>query len=93
MVLYDRPNDNDQVLSAVLTFDDGSSVAVGQLPNNGSGLSVSFAAVNTTSLVFEVSGVSTTTSNVGLSEIQVYYTGYASSSSACDTLAEVVVQV
>jgi hypothetical protein len=35
VVLHDRPNSNDQITSATLSFSDGSSVTVGTLANNG----------------------------------------------------------
>jgi hypothetical protein len=34
VVLHDRPNINDQITSATLSFSDGSSVTVGTLPND-----------------------------------------------------------
>ncbi len=48
VVLFDRPNLNDQILSATLTFNDGSSVSVGPLDNAGAGVEVSFAAKSIT---------------------------------------------
>jgi hypothetical protein len=68
VVLHDRPNLNDQITSATLSFSDGSSVAVGTLNNNGSAVTVSFAARTVTSLRLTVSAVSATTINVGLAE-------------------------
>ena len=35
IVLYDRPNLNDQITGGNIQFSDGSSVSVGMLPNNG----------------------------------------------------------
>jgi hypothetical protein len=73
VVLFDRPNSSDQITSGKLTFSDGSSVIFGSLPNAGSpGLTVSFPAHATTSLQMSVTGVSATTSNVGLAEIQAF---------------------
>jgi LmbE family N-acetylglucosaminyl deacetylase len=73
VVLYDRPNPDDQITSGTLTFSDGSTVAFGSLPNTGStGLTVSFPARATTSLKVTVTGVSGTTLNVGLSEIEAW---------------------
>ena len=74
VVLYDRPNLNDQITSATLSFSDGSSVSVGTLANNGTGVTVSFPARTVTSLLLTVTGVSGTTLNVGLAEIEVYST-------------------
>ena len=73
VVLFDRPNTNDQITAGKLTFSDGSSVNFGSLPNTGSpGLTVSFPAHATTSLQMTVTGVSSTTANVGLAEIQAF---------------------
>ena len=72
VILYDRPNPNDQITSATLTFSDGSSVQVGSLPNDGSPLTVTFTPRTVTSLLLTVTGVSATTGNVGLAEIQAY---------------------
>ena len=71
IVLYDRPNANDQVLSGTLTFSDGTTVAVGALDNTGKATTVRFTARLTTSVRFTVNTVSTTTVNVGLAELQV----------------------
>jgi len=59
-------------MSAVVTFSDGSVVAVGTLNNDGSATAFNFTAVSTTSLSFLVTAVSSTTYNVGLSEIMVF---------------------
>jgi len=73
VVLYDRPNLDDQITSGTLTFSDGTSVSFGSLPNDGTtGLTVSFPAKTTTSLTMTVTGVSSTTLNIGLSEIQAW---------------------
>jgi hypothetical protein len=74
VVLFDRPNLNDQITSGTLTFSNGTSVTFGALPNNGAtGLTVTPAApVNTTSILMTVTGVSSTTLNVGLSELQAW---------------------
>lgn len=72
VVLYDRPNAGDQVTAGRLTFSDGSTFQVSTLPNNGSAFVVPIGNRATTSLAFSVTGVSDSTSNVGLAEIQVY---------------------
>jgi len=73
VVLYDRPNLNDQITSGTLTFSDATSVSFGSLPNDASsGLTVSFPAKITTSLKMTVTGVSSTTVNIGLAEIQAW---------------------
>lgn len=70
--LHDRPNTDDQVLSGTLTFSDGSSVAVGTLPNNGAGLDVAFASRTVTWVRFTVNSVKASTYNIGLAEILVF---------------------
>jgi glucose/arabinose dehydrogenase len=79
VVLYDRPNSDDQITSGKLTFSDGQSVNFGSLPNTGTpGLTVNFPAHPTTSLVMTATGVSTTTKNIGLSEIEAFGTATGS---------------
>jgi LmbE family N-acetylglucosaminyl deacetylase len=72
VVLYDRPNANDRVTTGTLRFSDGSTVSVGALPNNGSALVVNFSRRRVTSLRFTVTGVASSTRNVGLAELQAY---------------------
>ncbi|MBI5897272.1 MAG: discoidin domain-containing protein [Desulfobacterales bacterium] len=69
MVLFDRPNSNDQITSATITLSDGSSLSIGPLNNNGSATEYIFPAVETTSLRMTVNSLR---GNVGLSEIQVF---------------------
>ena len=71
VVLYDRPNSNDQVLGGTLTFSDGSTVTVGPLTNSGAATEVTFAPRSVTSLTFTVGYVSSSTRNAGLAELQV----------------------
>ena len=43
VLLFDRPNDLDQVNSGMLVFSDGSTISTGALPDNAQkGLEVSF---------------------------------------------------
>jgi LmbE family N-acetylglucosaminyl deacetylase len=72
VVLHDRINLNDQVTSGRLTFSDGSTLNVGTLTNNGTGVSLSFAPKTTTSLLFTILSVSATTVNIGLAEIETF---------------------
>ena len=74
VVLYDRPNGNDQITSGTLRFDDGSTFAVRSLPNDGSHFLVPIGNVVTNSVLFTVTGVSSSTGSVGLSELEVYGT-------------------
>ncbi|KAI5481074.1 Carbohydrate-Binding Module Family 1 protein, cellulose binding protein [Pseudohyphozyma bogoriensis] len=76
IILYDRPNLNDQVLSGTLTFDDGSYVAVPTLLNDGGATSITFSAKNTSSILFQADSVSSTTGNVGLAEMAAYGDGF-----------------
>ncbi|WP_163509522.1 DUF7402 domain-containing protein [Fodinicola acaciae] len=73
VVLYDRSNPTDQVLGGTLTFGDGSTVHVPELPNDGTGKSITFAPRTTDSVTFKVDSVSGGTLNAGLSEFQVFH--------------------
>lgn len=75
VVLYDRPNDADQVTGATLTFSDGSTVAVPALDNDGTATTVTFPPRSTTTLRITMTAVSATTGNVGLSEVQAWGKG------------------
>lgn len=72
ITLYDRPNTSDQITSATVSFSDGSSVATGALPNDGSPMMVSFGSRQVTWAKITVTGVSKTTRNIGLSEAQIW---------------------
>jgi hypothetical protein len=72
VVLHDRPNGNDQITAATLTFSDGSTVAVGALNNTGTGTEVRFGPVVTSRVRVTVTTVSASTLNVGLAELEVY---------------------
>lgn len=72
VVISDRPNLADQVTGGLLTFDDGSTVAVGALANDGSAASLSFAPRRTRTVRFTVTSVSPSTRNVGLAELETY---------------------
>ncbi len=71
VVLRDRPNSDDNVTAGTLTFADGTTVSVGALDPTGAPTTVDFPARSTTSVRFTVTGVSSSTLNVGLAEIEV----------------------
>lgn len=77
VVLFDRPNTNDQVTAGTLSFSGGASVTVGALANAGTATTVSFSSRTVTSLRLTVTSVSAGTANVGLAEIQVWGTAPA----------------
>ena len=60
IVLYDRPNANDQITGGNITFSDGTTVSVGSLPNDGSAYTLTFAAKTVTSLQLNITSVSST---------------------------------
>jgi hypothetical protein len=64
VVLFDRPNTDDQITSGTLTFSNGIVVAFGALPNDGTtGLTVNLVPpIETSTLLMTVTGVSSTTS-------------------------------
>jgi LmbE family N-acetylglucosaminyl deacetylase len=72
VTLFDRPNLDDQVTGATIEFSDGSSVPVGALPNNGSGLTIRFPARTVTSVRLKITSVSATTTAVGLAEFEAW---------------------
>ncbi|KIA73798.1 FG-GAP repeat domain-containing protein [Arthrobacter sp. MWB30] len=74
VTLFDRPILSDQVTGGNLAFPDGSTVPVGALPNNGSGLTVNFPARTVSSVRFNITSVSGSTTNVGLSEFEAHIT-------------------
>lgn len=70
VALFDRPNLVDNVVSGTLHFSDGTSVSVGQLPNNGNSFLVSFSPRTVNWVQFTVDNA--VGDNVGLAEIEVY---------------------
>ncbi|MGI4792417.1 MAG: TIM-barrel domain-containing protein [Janthinobacterium lividum] len=73
IALYDRPNLIDQITAGEVSFSDGSTISVGQLPNDGkTPLDLHFPAKTITSLTFKVTAVTPAAQNAGLSEIAVY---------------------
>ena len=75
IVLHDQPNGNDQATSGTLTFSNGTPVAVGALPNDGTGLTVRVPNISVTSMTFTVNSVSASTQNVGLAELEAWTPG------------------
>jgi len=66
VVLFDRPNTDDQITAGTLTFSNGTVLPFGSLPNDGTtGLTVTpTAPITTTSVLMTVTSVSSTTLNV-----------------------------
>ncbi len=73
VLLFDRPNTYDYITTGKLTFSDGSSIDVGELPDDASaGREVTFPKRTVTWVKFEVTGVKTGYGNIGLSELAVF---------------------
>lgn len=72
VVLYDRINSDDQILSGTLLFSDGTTVPVGQLNNSGGATTITFTSRTTTSVQFTVNSVSRSTHETGLAEFEVF---------------------
>ncbi|KAL4916869.1 hypothetical protein BDW62DRAFT_96058 [Aspergillus aurantiobrunneus] len=72
IALYDRPNVADQVTGAVLEIDDGERIEVGELDNYGKVKMVDVGDRMAHNLTVRTTAVSTSTGNIGLSEIQVF---------------------
>lgn len=71
--LFDRQNLKDQITSGMLIFSDGSTIKVGELPNDEKACKeISFAEKTVTWVAFFVNSVSETTSNTGLAEFAVF---------------------
>jgi hypothetical protein len=72
ILLYDRPNPNDQIVAGTLEFDDGTKMDVGALPNDGSlPFKVTFPSKSVRWVKFTATQVSPKTENIGLSEMAV----------------------
>jgi hypothetical protein len=72
IVLHDRPNSDDRITGGTVQFNDGSTVSIGSLPNDGTAASFPFTARSVTSLRLTVNSVSSTTRNIGLAELLVF---------------------
>jgi len=72
VVLYDRRPSQEHVTSGRLRFSDGSTVTVGALNNEGSATTFTFSPRSTTSLRFEVTGVSSSSNDIGLQELEAF---------------------
>ena len=72
IVLHDRPDSRPQITDAVLDLGGGNRFATGPLDNAGAGVAFDFSPYVTDTLTMTVTGVSTSTVDVGLSEIEVY---------------------
>ncbi len=72
VVLYDRPNLDDQITGGTLTFSNGASVPVPSLANDGSAVAVDIPAITTTTVRLTVTAVSSSTSSVGLAELEAW---------------------
>lgn len=74
VVIWDRPNQEDNILAGTLTFSDGSPISFGA-PANGasSALAVSIVpARDVTSVRLTVTQTDSYSSNIGLAELQVF---------------------
>ena len=73
VLLFDRPSLENQVLAGKLSFSDGTSIPVGELPNDGkTPADISFPEKTITWLRFDITQRSTTTKEAGLAEIGVF---------------------
>ena len=72
IVLFDRPNADDHIQQATLTFSDSSTLAVGPLDNWGRSSIYEFSARTIDMVRLTVDATSSATRNTGLSEFEVY---------------------
>lgn len=70
VALYGRPNTVEQITSAALTFDDGSTVNIGALESSGRATVIEFAPKTTASIRLTVTGAAG--ENIGLAEFEVF---------------------
>ena len=70
--IFDRPNPNDWIKGANLTFSDGSGLPFGSTSNNGTSKNVNFNSRSVTWIQMLVTAVGAANSNVGLVEFAVY---------------------
>ena len=68
--IYDRVSADEHLAGGTLTFDDGTSVSVTMIPNDGSPVAVSFPRKKVKWLMFEATDGNG--KNLGLSEIEVF---------------------
>ncbi len=71
--LFDRPNTYDYITAGELTFSDGTTISVGELPDTATqGREVRFPAKTVEWVQFKVTGVKTGYPHIGLSEMGVF---------------------
>jgi clan AA aspartic protease (TIGR02281 family) len=70
--LWDRVDGTDHVVSGQLVFDDGSTVPFGELPTDGTPLSMRFPEHTTRSIRFEILSVGAGTEHPGFAEISLF---------------------
>lgn len=70
IVIYDRASEEEFTAGGKLSFSDGTSISVRQIPNNGFGKEISFDSKTIEWLKFEV--IDAEGKDVGLSEIEVF---------------------
>lgn len=70
IVLYTRPNPDENIKSATLTFSDGSSLEIGSLPGRGKGFEINFTPKTVTWVMLTINEADG--SATGMSEIEVY---------------------
>jgi hypothetical protein len=70
--LWDRPSESDHILSGQLVFDDGSSVPFGELPKDGTPLTLRFRPKFVRWMRVEILTVSPSTNNPGFAEIAAF---------------------
>lgn len=72
VVLFDRPNSDDQVTGGSIAFSDDSFARFGKLSNTGGPTSVTFPEKTITSLTVNIAAVSKKTRAIGLAEVAAY---------------------
>ncbi|TRX60058.1 T9SS type A sorting domain-containing protein [Fulvivirga sp. M361] len=69
VVLYDRAS-NEDILSGVLEFGEGTTMNIESIPGDGSGLELDFSDIKTNSVEFRV--LTSVGPNIGMTEFEVF---------------------
>lgn len=72
IVLYDRSDLTHQITDSRLEFGDGSTIEVGELPNDGSPKEIYFPPKRVRTIRFRVLNTDSGLDNIGLAEIEVW---------------------
>lgn len=70
IILHYRPNLTDNLLAGILQLSNGSSINVGALPNDGTGLAINFSSRTVSWVQFNITNA--VGYNIGLAEFEAH---------------------